>query len=173
MKLVQVSARGREAHVARDRFGGARLVSAAIGGLAGLLAVFVHLLHAPLSEGLSPVGLYALAGVWGFLAGWWSLGLSLGGGLGRALAGGLMTVALGVFGFAILFGVNEVAKGLGSRVFKDTKHVAEVALIRASEVVDALSSSPALLVLAAFALVAPILCEGLHRLWRWQGAEAM
>ncbi|MEM1313179.1 MAG: hypothetical protein AAGI51_01390 [Pseudomonadota bacterium] len=173
MKLVQVSARGREAHVARDRYGGARLVAAAIGGLCGLLAVFVHLLHDPLADGLSPVGLYALAGGWGFVAAWKALGLSLGGGVARAVIGGLMTVALGVFGFAVMFGMNEVAKGLGVRVYKDTKHVAEIALIRASEVVDALQGSPALAVLAGFALGAPVLCEGLHKLWRWRGAEAM
>ncbi|MEM6440416.1 MAG: hypothetical protein AAF763_12075 [Pseudomonadota bacterium] len=173
MQLVQVRGRGREAHVARDRFGGARIVAGIVGAVAGLSAVHLHLIHAPLPEGLSPVGLYALGGGWSFVSSWKALGLSLGGGLRRAAAGGLITLALGVAGFAMLFGLHDVATSLGSRTFKDTKHVFEVALLRGTEVLEALPGSPALLALVAFAICAPLLCEGLHRRWRWRGAEAI
>jgi hypothetical protein len=173
VQLVQVRGRGREAHVARDRFGGARIVSGVLGGLTGLAAVHLHLIHDPLPEGMSPVGLYCLGGGWGFLSAWQALGLSLGGGVPRAVRGGLMTLLLGVVGFAMLFGLQDVAKSLGSRTFKDTKHVFEVALNRGIEVLDALSFSPALVALVAFGICAPLLCEGLHRRWRWRADEAI
>ena len=153
---------------ARERFGGARILSTVMAGLAGAGVAAVHLHGVPPPEGRDLVELHLVAAACAAWCGWRIVGLGLGSGPIRAARRGLAAAAAAAILFCLAAGARDIAVGLGRIRYADALALFERIVMRAVEHAEVLLQSAAVPAMAAAGLAVALLSEAMHRAWRWR-----